>query len=534
MSKGTVKQAAELLDRFFRDAEGRTNRQLDVYFTLKDMKLSSDKAEPAMEYLVSRGLVNAFGPDIAFLTDLGVEAVTKELDLGELPKVLRDFEQVPVPSDGTDAPDEVADTGREVPERPQVVHIGLDGNEFIVPLSWRCTVGRGPANDIAVEDQRASKNHVEIRYEDGGYVLHDLESANGTLLNGEYVVEPTPLKHDDEIVIGRTMLLVQCPDPVPVPDGAPPEAVSEAPSPASLPPTERPGPAEFPPDMPVIMGTPDLAAAPAEDRGIPEAMSSPPGGAEPVELTESAPGLAFDEDGAASNLPLPRFPPEPSSDLSAALRGAESPNPAEPVPEAQDSEPLSVVTGELASSGEEQAHPEPEYLEPEALEPMGPADEADASQDTVMTTREALFGSRPAAAEPEFEPEPETLPPGVMAPVDAEAATPLPDVEPQMPVSSDRGEEAPEAATLVGRVPEPSPEVTTSPLGEAGETLGGGQGSEPALLVLLEAVRQRLMMTSSVPDRQELLAAVELLQEHPSLQALAASIEREFGGSNSA
>ena len=80
-NKRTLELAKELLDRFFRDAEGRTNRQLDVYFTLEDMSASRDKAEPALEYLVSRGLLNTFGPDIAFLTDEGCRAAAEDVDL---------------------------------------------------------------------------------------------------------------------------------------------------------------------------------------------------------------------------------------------------------------------------------------------------------------------------------------------------------------------------------------------------------------------------------------------------------------------
>lgn len=583
-----MKLAQDLLDRFFRDAEGRTNRQLDVYFTLEDMGLSRDKAEPAMEYLVSRGLVNAFGPDIAFLTDLGIEAISSERELGDMPKVLRDFEQVarsePEPAQEDLPAQELA--GRPAVEVPQVIHIGLDGNEFVQPLQWICTVGRAEGNDIQVDDQRASKNHAEIRYEDGGYVLHDLESANGTLLNGEYVVEPTPLKNDDEVVIGRTMLLFQTPLPVPPPNAPKPADMGAglgAEAASALPPTERPGPAEMSLPMPVIMGTPDLPTPmSADEMSIPEAiiespavaeapppfpapegldapqplMSPPAPGSEPVEPAAtgfdptSEPFAVAEPPAFDADLIEPELQPIEPDDGPSAL---------------QMREPLSVVTGDVASPAEEEAHPEPEYLEPsdvqpalhEPLLPEAPPDpqmpqtiEGDDGA-TVMMSREAMFGTADpvvaSAVEPassdaaedlfggseDLEGEPETLPPGMMAPLSdedaAEAATPAPEVEAQVPaiiepLEAEPTPAGPAPAAMPPRFPpsargRPKPAPISAPVPTE---------AEPALLTLLEAIRERLLNASSVPDRMELLKAVELLQEHPSIQALARAVEREF------
>src|SRR5262245_65186631 len=86
--------AQDLLDRFFRDAEGKTNRQIDVYFALEDMGVPRDKAEEGLEYLSSRGLINMFGPDVAFLTELGIAAVTEDKNISKLAKQPRDFAQV--------------------------------------------------------------------------------------------------------------------------------------------------------------------------------------------------------------------------------------------------------------------------------------------------------------------------------------------------------------------------------------------------------------------------------------------------------
>jgi pSer/pThr/pTyr-binding forkhead associated (FHA) protein len=49
---------------------------------------------------------------------------------------------------------------------------------------------------------RASTRAI-LRQETGQFLLADLNSSNGTFLNGARVFEPTPLKDDDQIEIGN-------------------------------------------------------------------------------------------------------------------------------------------------------------------------------------------------------------------------------------------------------------------------------------------------------------------------------------------
>src|SRR5215467_549404 len=51
-------------------------------------------------------------------------------------------------------------------------------------------IGRGAENDIILHDELlVSARHLEIRYVEGVYKLCDLESTNGTYLNGERIAE---------------------------------------------------------------------------------------------------------------------------------------------------------------------------------------------------------------------------------------------------------------------------------------------------------------------------------------------------------
>ncbi|MBN1491296.1 MAG: FHA domain-containing protein [Phycisphaerae bacterium] len=66
----------------------------------------------------------------------------------------------------------------------------------------------GRENDqIPLTDRTISRHHAELRPEDGTWILRDLNSANGTLVNGVRVDKPIRLKHGDQIKIGSTLIV---------------------------------------------------------------------------------------------------------------------------------------------------------------------------------------------------------------------------------------------------------------------------------------------------------------------------------------
>src|SRR5438093_965540 len=67
--------------------------------------------------------------------------------------------------------------------------------------------GRGDEADCRIKDERVSRQHFAIVPKDGGaYAVQDLKSTNGTFLNNERVSE-SPLKPNDKIRIGQTVLV---------------------------------------------------------------------------------------------------------------------------------------------------------------------------------------------------------------------------------------------------------------------------------------------------------------------------------------
>jgi signal transduction histidine kinase len=67
-------------------------------------------------------------------------------------------------------------------------------------------IGRS-SYQIQLSDNSASRRHAEIRPHNDSWLLLDLNSSNGTYLNGQRIVSPTELKHGDQIKVGSTLLV---------------------------------------------------------------------------------------------------------------------------------------------------------------------------------------------------------------------------------------------------------------------------------------------------------------------------------------
>ncbi len=81
------------------------------------------------------------------------------------------------------------------------------GKGRVFPLSTHSatSMGRARANDVALEDEAISAQHMRIRPEDGRFVLHDLGSTNGTRVN-ERRITTHALTDGDVIRVGDTSL----------------------------------------------------------------------------------------------------------------------------------------------------------------------------------------------------------------------------------------------------------------------------------------------------------------------------------------
>ena len=81
----------------------------------------------------------------------------------------------------------------------------MNGGETFTLGASTVTLGRLPESDVVVDDPGASRQHARIRNSNGEFVLTDLGSTNGTLVNDESVQERV-LDDGDRIMIGETVL----------------------------------------------------------------------------------------------------------------------------------------------------------------------------------------------------------------------------------------------------------------------------------------------------------------------------------------
>jgi hypothetical protein len=70
-------------------------------------------------------------------------------------------------------------------------------------------IGRDPACDIQLSDDTVSNQHARLWYRNKQWWIEDLLSTNGTFLNDERVETPTILINEDEIRVGKVLLIVE-------------------------------------------------------------------------------------------------------------------------------------------------------------------------------------------------------------------------------------------------------------------------------------------------------------------------------------
>ncbi len=83
---------------------------------------------------------------------------------------------------------------------------GIDKGRVYREMAMPVTIGREEGNALRLNDERVSRFHAKIQCEDNDIILTDLDSTNGTKVNGSTVLIRR-LRAGDQVAIGRTMLL---------------------------------------------------------------------------------------------------------------------------------------------------------------------------------------------------------------------------------------------------------------------------------------------------------------------------------------
>jgi len=80
------------------------------------------------------------------------------------------------------------------------------GQMFKLPRG-NTVLGRAPNAEIRLVDDGVSRHHARLRLETDKLWLDDLESRNGTFVNGQKIDKPTALADGDKLQVGRTTVL---------------------------------------------------------------------------------------------------------------------------------------------------------------------------------------------------------------------------------------------------------------------------------------------------------------------------------------
>ena len=107
-------------------------------------------------------------------------------------------------------------TATRVIEPEEAAHLGLAHQTLVVRSGsrvrefskGRIVIGRAKDTDFQLDDPNVSRRHAAIYWENGRVMVEDLDSTNGTLVNG-YPILNTPLKQADVVYIGGHKLTVE-------------------------------------------------------------------------------------------------------------------------------------------------------------------------------------------------------------------------------------------------------------------------------------------------------------------------------------
>ena len=82
----------------------------------------------------------------------------------------------------------------------------------LLALDWtggreELVIGRHSSCDVVVADETVSRRHARLTFRDGGWIVQDLDSTNGTRLNGQYVGR-CRLRPGDQLALGHQRLRV--------------------------------------------------------------------------------------------------------------------------------------------------------------------------------------------------------------------------------------------------------------------------------------------------------------------------------------
>jgi pSer/pThr/pTyr-binding forkhead associated (FHA) protein len=83
-----------------------------------------------------------------------------------------------------------------------------------IDLSRPIVLGRDQSADVVLGDGQISRRHVRVSPSNGGALVEDLESTNGTFVNSNEVHAPVEVRPGDQLLVGVTVLQLRSPEQI--------------------------------------------------------------------------------------------------------------------------------------------------------------------------------------------------------------------------------------------------------------------------------------------------------------------------------
>lgn len=146
--------------------------------------------------LITRPRVDLVPSDKVRGGSVQVRSWMQDLESGDVPEQV-EFTQ----------PIEIARSRRPQPQSATLTVVAgpENGRRYTLPPG-RARIGRGLDNEIVIEDPRVSRTHAEIYLRGNEWYLRDLESTNGTYVNG-YGIRERALESSDRVSLGGAELV---------------------------------------------------------------------------------------------------------------------------------------------------------------------------------------------------------------------------------------------------------------------------------------------------------------------------------------
>ncbi|HUA12022.1 MAG TPA: DUF3662 and FHA domain-containing protein [Solirubrobacteraceae bacterium] len=197
--------------------------EFDVWLSRRDRALYEPVESEVIEELSAYLLEHARREDLSLASPPRISFHTDErLRLGEFgiqarlsaPPERAAARPAPAPEAGHtmiySASDRVGGAAREARSRPRAPRALLvgDGRTLVVPPSG-AVIGRSRQCDIVLDDAGVSRRHAEIVPQGGAWILRDLGSTNGVLVDGATVSGEHRLADGERIALGSSEMRFQ-------------------------------------------------------------------------------------------------------------------------------------------------------------------------------------------------------------------------------------------------------------------------------------------------------------------------------------